>query len=119
MVALVALVGVLVVVALPPLRQSQEYHGFADHRALFGIPSVLNVISNVGFLFVGWMGMDFLVRRDPMGGGSGLQEPVERLLYGIFFLGVGLTGLGSACYHWTPNDSLPAYPTPDLRRPNS
>jgi hypothetical protein len=102
---LIALAGVLTLLSLPPLRQSQAYHMLADRRPLLGIPNFLDVVSNAGFLFVGLMGTGFLLKRRANQANGGFQEPVERLPYAVFFLGVALTGLGSACYHWTPNDS--------------
>ena len=45
-----AIAGLL---CLPPLPQPQAYHHFADNRTLFGVPSCLNVVSNVPFLQIG------------------------------------------------------------------
>ena len=74
---------------LPPILQNQDYHQFADVRALFGIPNVWNVISNLPFIVVGAVGL--AQRRDD-------AATI------IIFLGILLTGLGSSYYHWSPND---------------
>ena len=74
---------------VPPIPQSQIYHGFADRRTLFGIPNFWNVVSNLPFILVGALGL-WKVRRD--------------LSASIFFLGVFLTGFTSSYYHWAPND---------------
>lgn len=74
---------------LPPILQDQGYHDFVDTRSLFGIPNVLNVISNVPFVAIGAVGL--LRCRDD-------AATV------VIFLGVFLTGFGSSYYHWAPND---------------
>jgi hypothetical protein len=84
--AVISLLGLLLV---PPIPQSQIYHGFADRRTLFGIPNFWNVVSNLPFILVGALGL-WKVRRD--------------LSASIFFLGVFLTGFTSSYYHWAPND---------------
>ena len=84
--AAISLLGLLLV---PPIPQSQIYHGFADQRTLLGIPNFWNVVSNLPFILVGALGL-WKVRRD--------------LSASIFFLGVFLTGFSSSYYHWAPND---------------
>ncbi len=85
--ATVSLLGLLL---LPPIPQSQIYHGFADQRRLLGIPNFWNVVSNLPFILVGALGLRFF-RRD--------------LSAGLFFLGVFLTGFSSSYYHWRPGDA--------------
>jgi hypothetical protein len=105
LVVLVALAGVVTVLVLPPLKQPQAYHQFADQRSWHGIPNCLNVISNGGFLMVGLMGLSFILEKRGLGADRSFIEPSERLPYAIFFVGAVLTGFGSAYYHWKPNDS--------------
>jgi hypothetical protein len=105
LVVLVAAVGVLAVLMLPPLQQPQSYHQFADQRAMFGIPNFMNVVSNGGFLVVGLMGLGFLMQKRAAGASGSFIEPSERLPYAVFFLGAVLTCFGSAYYHWAPNDA--------------
>jgi hypothetical protein len=85
--AAVSLIGLFLLV--PPIPQSQSYHGFADQRTLFGMPNFWNVASNLPFVLVGAMG---LLRVRGNWSAS------------TFFLGVLLTGFGSAYYHWKPDD---------------
>jgi hypothetical protein len=86
--AALSLAGLLLV---PPISQSQIYHGFADQRTLLGIPNFWNVVSNLPFLLVGALGlMNPNVRRE--------------LSATLFFLGVFLTGISSSYYHWAPSD---------------
>ena len=75
---------------VPPVPQSQIYHGFADRRTLLGVPNFWNVVSNLPFIFVGAFGLRYF-RRD--------------VSVGVFFLGVFLTGFSSSYYHWNPNDA--------------
>jgi hypothetical protein len=99
------LLGVLTVATLiavfllPPIAQSLSFHHFADTRSLWRIPNFGNVASNLAFLVIGIYGL-FLVARSP--------APVAiRCIYLLLFVGVVLTGLGSAHYHWHPdNDTL-------------
>ena len=74
---------------LPAIPQDQSYHDFADQRTLFGTPNFWNVISNLPFIPIGAVGL-WQFRRD--------QAAI------VLFLGIFLTGFGSAYYHWNPND---------------
>jgi len=75
---------------LPPIPQDQNYHDFADQRTLLGIPHFWNVVSNIPFIVIGAVGL-WLLRRGPA--------------IVILFLGILLTGFGSAYYHLDPDDS--------------
>ncbi|MGO8701436.1 MAG: alkaline phytoceramidase [Limisphaerales bacterium] len=97
--AMVALAGIVTALLLPPLRQLQSYHHFADARTLAGVPNCLNVISNVAFLGVGILGLGFLASPGQF------LEPRERIPYAFFFLGVTCTCYGSVYYHWRPSDA--------------
>ena len=101
--AAVALAGNIAAYLLPPLRQPESYHQFADGRTLAGIPNCLNVVSNLGFLVVGVMGLWYLAGSDRF------IEPRERNAYLVFFLGVCGTFFGSAYYHWAPRDATLAW----------
>jgi hypothetical protein len=101
--AAVALGGAIAAFLLPPLRQPQSYHQFADDRTLAGIPNCLNVVSNAGFLVVGLLGLWYAATRDHF------IEPRERTAYMVFFLGVCGTCFGSGYYHWAPRDATLAW----------
>ena len=74
---------------LPPIVQNQNYHDFADQRMLFGIPNFWNVASNIPFIGIGALGLwQFGHSRATM----------------LLFLGIFLTGFGSAYYHLEPSD---------------
>ncbi|HZW87685.1 MAG TPA: hypothetical protein VFF12_01285 [Myxococcaceae bacterium] len=97
-----AAAAAIVAACLPRIPQDPGYHLFADARTVLGVPGGLNVISNVAFALVALAGLRLLVR-----GGAVVQEPRERWAWIVFFVGVGLTSLGSAWYHLSPsNDTL-------------
>ncbi len=103
-----AALGLLVVataVFAPAYPQPQAYHAFVDARPFLGVPSFANVVSNAGFLAVGWFGLRFL--RGP--GRRGFLDEGGRWPYLAFFAGAVLTGLGSAYYHWAPTDGTLAW----------
>jgi hypothetical protein len=101
----VAVVGLVAAFVLPPLQQAEEYHRFADQRRMVGIPNCLNVVSNAAFLIVGLAGLVFLARTPSKTGPGGFVESSERWAYTAFFVGVTLTGIGSAYYHWQPGNA--------------
>jgi hypothetical protein len=83
---LVSLFGVFL---LPPIVQNQNYHDFADQRTLFEIPNFWNVVSNIPFIGIGAVGLWQFGRS---------QATM------LLFLGIFLTGFGSAYYHLEPSD---------------
>jgi hypothetical protein len=90
---------------VPPIPQDPGYHAFADQRPGLGVPNVLNVASNLPFLVVGALGLAFLARDRRIGGGQTFVTPDDRLPYWPLFTGIGLTGIGSAYYHWRPDNA--------------
>ena len=89
-----AVISLLALLFVPPIPQPQDYHHFADQKTLLGIPNFWNVVSNLPFIAVGAMGLQYM----------GLQYFRRDLSAGVFFLGVFLTGFSSSYYHWNPND---------------
>jgi hypothetical protein len=87
--AIPLLAAVAFVIFAPAIAQDETYHSFADQRTLAGIPNFWNVISNLPFAVVGFLGL----RK--------ARDTAERIL----FAGVLLTAFGSAGYHWAPNDA--------------
>lgn len=87
---------------VPPIPQNIHYHLFADQRTILHIPNFWNVMSNLPFLVIGWLGCWRLRKGVGRGG-----KPELLWHYRIFFMGVFLTGLGSGYYHLAPdNQSL-------------
>ena len=96
-----AILGALSFWFVPPIAQPQWYHDFGDKRPLLGMPNFWNVISNLPFLFVGGWGIWYLLSD---GTKDGLRDIAERWMFLFLFAAVALTGLGSAYYHWEPNN---------------
>src|SRR5262245_16388109 len=96
-------VGVSVLMLrLPRVSQRASYHEFADQRSWLGIPNFLNVASNLPFVLVGIAGMAFTWRA--RAGEGNFVDARERWPYFWLFVGVFLTGFGSAYYHWAPDN---------------
>ncbi len=103
---LILCAGMLAVTAfLPRVAQDPAYHAFADDRPFLGVPNFLNVVSNLPFLVVGALGLLFLARARRAGRSDAFVPPDDRRPYWPFFLGIGLTAVGSAYYHWRPSNA--------------
>jgi hypothetical protein len=97
------LLAITVVFFLPPIPQDPAYHDFVDQRTLYGVPNFWNVASNLPFVIAGLLGLLLLNRRQTVDGGL----PELYSAYQVFFVGVLLTGFGSAWYHLSPtNETL-------------
>ena len=93
--------GVLLVMFLTgPIEQTQNYHNFSDRRGLGGIPNAWNVLSNLAYLFVGFLGFVMCLGRRP---------PGARRAWITFFAAVMFVAAGSSFYHWNPNDASLAW----------
>ena len=90
----------LAALLLPSFAQPQSYHDFADQRTLWGIPHAANVVSNLGFVAVGSWGLVAFGRRSM----NFSAAPGARKAWLVMFVGVALTGFGSAYYHLAPSD---------------
>lgn len=77
-----------------PIAQPDNYHHFADARALFGIPNAGDVLSNLGFLLAGVYGLALLWRARVRNAG-----------FGLFCISLLLTAFGSGWYHLAPDDA--------------
>jgi hypothetical protein len=88
-----------VIFSRPPVPQPASYHDFADQRSLFGVPNLMDVASNLPFLFVGVWGLLAVLGRESS---STFLTRTERWPYAVFFLGVALTCFGSSYYHPIP-----------------
>ena len=93
------LVVIVVILMWPPVPQDRSYHNFADQRMLLGIPNFFDVISNAAFVLVGMLGLLFLYRQSAS---NAFPEKAELWPYAVLFLGLALTGMGSAYYHLAP-----------------
>jgi len=99
----IVLLGVFLLTAvilylIDPIAQDLAYHNFSDCRTYFGVAHFMDVISNIPFLIIGFMGLKLAskaYRKHTM---------AYFLITFVLFFGVVLTGLGSAFYHYTPNN---------------
>jgi hypothetical protein len=86
-------------VLVSPMPQPLDYHRFVDQRGAFGIPNFGDVISNIGFLIAGLIGLYVVARA-----ATCFEQGIERLPYAVFFIGLLLTALGSSYYHLAPDN---------------
>ncbi len=82
----------------PPLAQAPHFHDFADQRSWLGMPCALDVLSNLPFALFGLLGLRVLGRVPQLGA-------TQLRLAALFFGGLLVTALGSAVYHWAPDDA--------------
>ena len=95
-------VAVVATVLLPRIAQDPLYHQFADTNSLLSIPNAFNVLSNLLFAWVGAAGLYRLVREKSLHIESRIYPA-----YFCFFVALILIAIGSAYYHWAPdNQSL-------------
>jgi hypothetical protein len=80
-----------------PIAEHTAYHNFCDRRSFLGVPNFSNVASNILFVIIGIRGL-LLLRTAAVPG----KIPV---IYFFLFLGILLTGVGSAYYHLSPNNA--------------
>lgn len=88
----------LAAASVTPIHQPLDYHAFHDGRALLGIPNVLNVVSNLPFLIIGLLGLQWLQTK------PAALAPELRAPYTVVFAGLAATAVGSAYYHWAPDN---------------
>jgi hypothetical protein len=98
-IACIMLAGIVAISFMPPIPQAADYHNFADHRLLFGIPNFWNTLSNMPFLIIGLLGLKLLRHGKPVG-----NPPDITPGYVMFFSGLLLIAFGSAWYHLSPSN---------------
>lgn len=91
--------SVLAAFLLPAMPQPVSYHDFADQREMLGVPNFLDVAANAAFVLAGLAGLAVVLRRR-----AEFASNSERWPYAVFFVGMVLTGLGSAYYHLAPDN---------------
>ena len=110
--------GGLVLVALAagltlygPITQPEAYHRFVDTRAWLSVPNAADVLSNLGFVVVGVMGLwrTWVMAKRMRAAGCGRVgvdvAAMDPVCLAVFFTGVLLTGPGSAWYHLAPDNT--------------
>ncbi len=92
------MVSAVVLYFLDPIAQDLAYHKFSDCRPFFGINHFMDVISNLPFILIGFMGIRLAneaYRKKTM---------LFFLMTFVLFVGVFFTGIGSAFYHYDPTN---------------
>ncbi len=88
-------VAVVIAFYVDPVPQDPRYHQFADRRTVMGIGNFFNIVSNLPFPVIGFLGL----LRYPR-----LSHPETRAPYAVLCLGCMLVGTGSAYYHAAPDN---------------
>lgn len=98
---LLAAAALLALALLGPfVANPANAHGFADGRALWGVPNALDVLSNLPFAIAGAWGL-IALRQAP----AGPLYAVQRAGAALFFIGLLVTAAGSGYYHLAPDDA--------------
>ena len=100
----VTAVAVTAACVVPPIPQDPAYHRFADTRPLASAPNGWAVLSNLPLVVVGFLGLRQVLMA-PVGASAPFVESRERWPHALFLAGVALTGVGSAYYHWAPDNA--------------
>jgi hypothetical protein len=90
----------LVWLLLPSVPQDPTYHGLADRRAFAGIPNAADVLSNLGFLVVGVVGLAQLGATDRVRFAPATEASLRCAMAGFV-----ATAAGSAWYHLDPSNA--------------
>jgi hypothetical protein len=101
--ASVALLSFVVLFFVPAISQDPAYHLFVDHRHLLGVDNFWNVASNLPFVSLGICGLvlTYFVKKRRAGV---IAADEATPLFTTFFIGILLTGFGSAYYHYNPTN---------------
>jgi hypothetical protein len=82
------------------IPQDQSYHQLADQRAWLGVPNAADVLSNLAFALIGFVGVARLLSHRR----ARFNSTTETGLW-LVALGIIGTALGSAWYHLSPTDA--------------
>ena len=94
----------------PHVAQQAHYHAFADQRSVWGVPFVMDVLSNAPFAIAGVWGLAGLWRLQRSSPASdlvanGARWGVQPALAALFFAGLIVTAVCSSFYHWQPDNA--------------
>jgi ceramidase len=99
LILIITVVSIIALLSQERIPQGVDYHDFSDFRTIFSIPNFWNVLSNLPFLIVGFLGLFKLFVS------KNLQIIIEmKTAYALLFLGVFLVAFGSGFYHLSPNN---------------
>lgn len=92
--SIITIAVILFLIQYGSIGQDETYHHFADNNPFVGVSNFYNVLSNIFFVIVG-VGALIISR---------LKNIRLILPETILLLGIALTGLGSAYYHYNPDN---------------
>lgn len=78
----------------PLIVQDPVYHQFIDTRMFWGIPNTQDVLSNIFFIIVGFLGLKEILKT----------QSQKTTSWVLFFVSIILVAPGSAYYHWSPDN---------------
>jgi hypothetical protein len=96
---LITVAAALALVLHGPIAQLPHYHDFTDTRRWLGLPNAADVLSNLGFA---WVGIHGLARLWPRRRHPSLATGWPG--YALFLMAVLFTAAGSGYYHLAPDD---------------
>jgi ceramidase len=99
LILIITVVAIIALLSQDKIAQDIDYHDFSDFRAIFNIPNFWNVLSNLPFLIVGFLGLFKLFVNNNL---KIINE--MKTAYALLFLGVFLVAFGSGYYHLSPNN---------------
>ena len=99
LILILTLTSIIALATQEKIPQDIAYHNFSDLRTIFFIPNFWNVLSNLPFLIVGFIGLYKLFVK------KNLHIIYEmKTAYALLFFGVLLVAFGSGYYHLAPNN---------------
>ncbi|MFK7900296.1 MAG: hypothetical protein AB8B61_06025 [Cyclobacteriaceae bacterium] len=96
-VLLLFIIGLITKGAIP---QDITYHSFTDNRTLFGIPNFWDVVSNFPMFAIGLYSLIQTFKKT-----NAPKTILTICLPFVLSIGIMTTGIGSAYYHWSPNNT--------------
>jgi hypothetical protein len=93
----VTVCSIVFVMSLPRTGQNPSFHIFADQREILGLPNFYNVITNLPFVVIGFIGLLFFVNKE--------RAHTHKLASIVLFTGIICIGAGSAWYHYYPTNA--------------
>lgn len=104
LIILLSLTTITLALNLAPISQNTAYHNFSDSNEYFNIPNLLNVISNLPFLVIGFLGLYKLIYDNTL-----VIINENKAAYFALFAGTTLVFFGSSFYHLQPNNTTLAW----------
>lgn len=93
---------VVAVFSQPHISQDVSYHNFVDTRGLLGVPNFGDVVSNFLYVIIGIMGVRYAKKMRH--NRNVFVVRTEATMWRFLFYTVFFVGLGSAYYHWAPDN---------------